>query len=265
MGNFEIQQYLFDLQGYVVLEGLLQPAEVAELNRLMDAQGLPVPEKDPRFGAAAGGAPEGPGFLGWGRPFCDLLDHPRVMEVLRLRLGDCFRLDRLYGMRQRRGMGAGSLHSDYGASSFTAQSEPGVRYLPPETELVNGFVVVGWNLSDTGPGLGGFCCIPGSHKAQYRIPPAIQQTPEAWPCVVQPKLPAGSAVLFTESLTHGTAVWEGMHERRTLLFKYCVSQMAWSSKRVRPPTGIELTERQQLLLREPADPHRFFPSLFGEA
>ena len=265
MDNLEIQQYLFDLQGYLVIENALNPGEVAELNRLMDARGLPAPEQDPRFGAAAGGAPEEPGFLQWGKPFCDLLDHPKVMEVLRLRLGDCFRLDRLYGMRQRRGMGRGGLHSDYGASSFTARSEPGKRYQPPETELVNGFVVVGWNLSDTGPGLGGFCCIPGSHKAQYRIPQAIQQDPEAWPCVVQPTLPAGSVVLFTESLTHGTAAWEGGHERRTLLFKYCVSQMAWSSRRVKPPAGIELTRRQQVLLREPGDPHRFFPSLFEES
>ena len=56
MDNLEIQQYLFDLQGYLVIENALNPGEVAELNRLMDARGLPAPEQDPRFGAAAGGA-----------------------------------------------------------------------------------------------------------------------------------------------------------------------------------------------------------------
>jgi hypothetical protein len=68
--------------------------------------------------------------------------------------------------------------------------------------------------------------------------------------------------LFTEALTHGTSAWRGPHERRTLLFKYCVSQMAWGSGRVRPPAGCALTPRQQQLLAEPAEPYRFFPSLF---
>jgi hypothetical protein len=264
MNDLEMQQYLFDLQGYLVVENVLSSEEVAELNGLMDNQDLPAPDQDPRFGAAAGGAPEGPGFLQWGKPFCDLLDHAGIMEVLRFRLGDCFRLDRLYGMRMWQGMGRGGLHSDYGASSFTAKSVPGQRYHAPDTEMVNGFVVVGWNLSDTGPEHGGFCCIPGSHKSDYRIPQAIPQNPEEWPCVVTPSIPAGSALLFTESLTHGTAAWNGAHQRRTLLFKYCIAQMAWSSRRVRPPQGIELTQRQRLLLAEPADPYRFFPSLFED-
>ena len=47
-----------------------------------------------------------------------------------------------------------------------------------------------------------------------------------------------------------------------LLYKYCVSHMAWTSRRVAQPDDIELTERQKILFREPADPHRHFPSLF---
>ena len=35
-----------------------------------------------------------------------------------------------------------------------------------------------------------------------------------------PSMPAGSVLLFTESLTHGTAPWQAQHERRTLLYKY---------------------------------------------
>jgi len=65
--------------------------------------------------------------------------------------------------------------------------------------------------------------------------------------VVIPAAPAGSAILFTESLTHGTAAWTGKHQRRTLLYKYCVSHTAWSSRRVRPPANVALTARQQLL------------------
>ena len=63
---------------------------------------------------------------------------------------------------------------------------------------------------------------------------------------------------------HGTAPWTADHERRTLLFKYCVSHMAWSRARVLPPPDVPLTARQQALLTEPADPHTFVPSLFSD-
>ena len=77
-------------------------------------------------------------------------------------------------------------------------------------------------------------------------------------------MPAGSVILFSESLTHGTATWRAEHERRTLLYKYCVSHIAWTSKRVEMPTLVDLTPRQQLLLRDPGDPLIHFPSLFAE-
>ena len=54
------------------------------------------------------------------------------------------------------------------------------------------------------------------------------------------------------------------HERRTLLYKYCVSHMAWSRARVQTPPDVKLTARQEALLIEPADPHTFVPSLFDD-
>jgi hypothetical protein len=49
------------------------------------------------------------------------------------------------------------------------------------------------------------------------------------------------------------------------LYKYCQSQLAWSAGRVQPPVDVELTPRQQILFREPADPGRYFPSLFEDS
>ena len=46
------------------------------------------------------------------------------------------------------------------------------------------------------------------------------------------------------------------------LYKYCVSQMSWSSTPVEPPTNVELTPRQKILFSAPGDPYRHFPSLF---
>ncbi len=258
MIDLQLQEYLFDVQGYLVIENVLTSEELAALNRHIDEQELPTPGKVQRFGSA----PDGSGFLQWGKTFCDLLDHPKIMPILQFRLGDCFRLDRIYGMYMREGMPRGGLHADYGASSPMSKAKPGEYYSFRDNEIHNGFVVVTWNLADTGPGLGGFCCIPGSHKSNFRLPRQIGEAPEKAECVVIPNAPAGSAILFTEALTHGTAAWHGKHERRSLLYKYCVSQIAWTSRRVAMPEDIELTARQEILFRPPADPHRHFPSMF---
>ena len=262
--GLQLQEYLFDLNGYLVVEDVLAPDEVAALKRSVDrrleAEGEELGDHMVRFGAA----PSGSGFLEWGDPFCALLTHPRIMPVLRFRLGDCFRLDRIYGICMRPGMSRGVLHSDYGASAPVGGAEPGTYYPFRENRIAEGFVVVTFNLTDAGPDHGGFCCIPGSHKSHFRLPEWIADSPEDCPFVVVPEVPAGSAVLFTEALTHGTAAWSGPHERRSLLYKYCVSHVAWTANRVTPPPAAELTERQKILFREPADPHRHFPSLFEE-
>ena len=261
MSDLQLQQYLFDVQGYLVIENVLSADELAALNQHIDAQQLPTPGSVQRFGSA----PDGSGFLQWGKPFCNLLDHPKIMPILQFRLGDCFRLDRIYGMYMEAGMPRGGLHADYGATSPTAKAIPGEYYPFRDNEIHNGFVVVTWNLADTGPEHGGFCCIPGSHKGNYKLPQQIAAAPENSPCVIIPDAPAGSAILFTEALTHGTAAWNGKHQRRSLLYKYCVSHIAWTSRRVAIPEDIALTERQKILFREPADPYRHFPSLFDAA
>ena len=52
--DLELQQYLFDLQGYLVIENVLDTAELATLHQLIDAQQLPSPREAIRFGSAAG-------------------------------------------------------------------------------------------------------------------------------------------------------------------------------------------------------------------
>jgi hypothetical protein len=179
----ELQQYLFDLQGYLVIHGVLGAAEVAELNRLIDAQRLPSPRERIRFGSAAGLHGPDHGFLNWGEPFCRLLDHEAILPIPRLRLGDCFRLDRLYGIRMRKGQTMGSMHADYGASARNSFTKPGERFHFAPNGIYEGFTVVAWNLTDAGPAYGGFWCIPGSHKSHFKLPRQIHEArnrPPAW-------------------------------------------------------------------------------------
>src|SRR5262245_28414218 len=262
--NREMQQYLFDLQGYLVIHDVLRAAQVAELNQLSEAQPRASPHESIRFGCGAGVHGPDHGFLNWGEPFWRLLDHEAIMPVLRFRLGDCFRLDRLYGIRMQKGQTMGYMHADYGASARNVFISPGERFHFAPNSIYEGFVVVAWSLADAAPPHGGFWCIPGSHKSNFRLPREIHDAPEKASCVVIPEVPAGSVVLFTEAVMHGTAPWAADHERRTLLYKYCVSQMAWSRARVLPPPDVPLTPRQQALLTEPADPHPFVPSPFSD-
>src|SRR5256885_7526815 len=201
--NQELQQYLCDLQGYLVIQNVLGAAEVAELNRLIDAQRLPSPRGSIRFGAAAGNHGPDHGFRSWGEPFCRLLDHEAIMPILRLRLGDCFRLDRLYGIRMHKGQTMGSMHADYGASALNSFTRPGERFHFATNGIYEGFTGVAWNLTDAGPACGGFWCIPGSHKSHFKLPRQIPEAPGKASSVAIPKGPAGSAGLFSEAGRHG--------------------------------------------------------------
>ena len=53
------------------------------------------------------------------------------MPILRFRLGDCFRLDRLYGIRMHKGQTMGSMHADYGASVRNAFTIGRPRVIAP--------------------------------------------------------------------------------------------------------------------------------------
>lgn len=245
----EEERYLFDLRGYLVVEDVLSARELAELNRVMDAQDLAPPEDDTssaRFG----------GFLEWGQIYCDLLDHERILPYLKEILGDGFRLDHYYGIYMRAGTEQLRLHG--GATPY----DPPEYYHFRNGLMYNGLTVAAWNLTATGPAVGGFCAVSGSHKANFVCPDSIRTAHEAHDAVVVPEAPAGSVVIFTEALTHGTAVWKAAYQRRSLLLKYSPGQQSWSAKYSRPPQNVDLTARQKLLFEQPYFNGR--QSLFGE-
>jgi hypothetical protein len=234
------ERYLFDLQGFLVLPGALSPDEVGTLNELIDAQRLPEPGESvqsQRFG----------GFLGWGQPFRDLLDHPRVMPYLQELLDPAVRLDHYYGIYMRRGTEGLKLHGG------------GTPYDRPEYyhfrngQMYNGLTVVTWALSDVPAGQGGFACIPGSHKANYPCPRPIRSYESTPGCVAQVPMRAGDVLIFTEALTHGTHPWTAPHQRRSLLLKYCPGHMAWGAGYTRWPAELleQLTPAQRLLFEGP--------------
>ena len=128
-------------------------------------------------------------------------------------------------------------------------------YNPPEFynfhdgKIFTGLTVVSWNLTDTGPDLGGLYIILGSHKLNIPCPDIIKKEHEY---VLVPEIEAGSVVIFNEALTHGTSEWKDTFKRRLLLFKYSPPQQSWGGDYPKIPADKNLlTKRQKMLIERP--------------
>jgi ectoine hydroxylase-related dioxygenase (phytanoyl-CoA dioxygenase family) len=117
--------------------------------------------------------------------------------------------------------------------------------------MYNGLCAVAYNLTDVHPGEGGFGCVPGSHKSNLPFPEEWMNLENPPPCVQEITGKAGTAIIFTEALTHGTLPWKGQHQRRTLFYKYSPYPSAWLRNYYNPDDYPELTEAQRLILRTP--------------
>jgi len=271
------EKYFFDINGYVVVEDMLTAAEVAALNEAIDhnPDQIQLREGEQLLSGAAkqhGGraAPNLKGthgrgdimnILNWPQPWCqpfrDLLSHPRALRYMLELIGDGFRYGNANGISMTAGAegflfhGGGSPRSSY-------------FYHFQDGRMWNGLMAVCYQLSDVNPGDGGYACIPGSHRANYPCPEDVRRL-EAHPeWFKHLPLKAGSALVFTEALTHGTLPWKGSHERRTLLYRYGTGHMVYGSGPGVHPGGYEsfkneLTPLQRALMEPPYASRR--PSL----
>ncbi len=241
------EKFLFDLQGFIAVPDALTGKQVSELNNLWDARiarDMPPEATTQRWG----------GLLKWGQAFVDVLDNPVILPYLKEVVGNTVRLDHEYADLIRPSATRGeatagpignTLHG--GATPF----DPAQYFRFQDGRMYNGLTVVAYNLCDIGPNDGGFGCVPGSHKSNYAFPREwrdLTQTPEF---VRKVTGPAGTAILFTEALTHGTLPWRGRGERRTLFFKYSPHAVSWSANYYAPQDFAGLTEDQQALLEAP--------------
>lgn len=234
----EHERYFFDVNGYLVLEDVLTPKEVDHLNAVMDAQNLP-PAGDTiesqRFG----------GFFLWDEAYRRLINHPRVLPVLMELLGDRLRLDHAYGILMA--PNTEGLHLHGGGTPY----DPAQYYHFQNGRMYNGLTVASWALVDVNPGDGGFCCIPGSHKANFPLPDDVRHFRAHLNWVRQIPQKAGSVLIFTEALTHGTLPWRAPYPRRSLLLKYAPAHEAWGRAHPLTPELAALLDEQQKRLFEP--------------
>lgn len=259
----EVERYLFDLMGFMVLRGVLDADELAALNAAVERAGVPalldrtnyvhtgfLPDLDSQNPDESQGPVDlANGLLtDWGPELRDLVDQPTVLPYLEELLGPDLRLDHSYAIFMRSGAGSTSPHHLHnGATPF----DPSQSYVVRDGRMFNSLVVVSYALTDVGPGDGGFCAIPGSHKSGFAAPPQILQIVDDTPPVVHVPLKAGDVVIFTEAVTHGSIPWTGAGERRALLYKYAAGHVQWERESPWVNFGHDWTDRQRRLLTGP--------------
>jgi hypothetical protein len=239
----EIERYLFDVNGYMIVPDALSPEQVAAINRLME-------EKIESHENPKAESISFPNVLSWRGPMVELIDNPRVVPYLEELCGPNFRLDHNYAFTIRPGYkdgGAYILHG--GAIPF----EPNHHYGVHEGKLYGAEVAVVYQLNDVREGDGGFGCVPGTHRSNFKIPEAFRDLRKPQPAVKNLSGPAGSAIIFTETLAHGTLPWNGKRDRRAVFYKYtpnCIglSELFLDEFACKWP---ELTRRQREILEAP--------------
>ncbi len=220
----EMDDFLFDLRGNLILEQALSPEEVAELNasvdRLVEEQDAPGP-----------GLPESPGYEQFGRliqnvveagePFERLIDHPSWSEHLRRYIGRTDRpvLDASAAILRGQGQ-ASKFHSGAHKRRIFTQ----FRYHNGEFRCGEINIIIA--LNDWRSGDGATVVVPGSHKSNF-IHPAYA-TADAKPGgsaenvegAVEVLMNSGDALLFVDCMAHGSGKRVNPGVRRSILYRY---------------------------------------------
>jgi hypothetical protein len=235
------ERYLLDLQGFLVVPDALGAQSVARLNAQVDRmidQDMTTDTLTYRFGH----------LLKRDGAFRQLIDNGPVCDIIQELLGDDFRLDHDYADVIRSGIGPIGARLHGGQVPF----RPSEYYWSDGRSIHSGLVAVAYNLRDVGPRDGGFACVPGSHKATFPFPEGRKSLEAPNPWVRKVGGAAGTAIVFTEALVHGTLPWTASHERRTLFYKYSPGPLSWNNEYYDPDDYSDLTDRQRVILRSPS-------------
>jgi hypothetical protein len=215
-GPSELDDYLFDLRGYLVLRGAVCPEHVGELNAAL------APYESLGVGQWRGHVHryklhEIHQVYEIGAPFEALIDHPAYLGHLRRYIDsdDGLFIDEAFVNLRGQG-GATGMH----CGGHTGRVRTQYRYYNGRFRCAQ--INVALALSDIGPGDGATMLIPGSHKASLPHPDREGRpgSLEAVEGAVEVFLAAGDVVLFVDATTHGSARRENPGERRLLFYRY---------------------------------------------
>ena len=257
----EDEKYLFDLNGYLVIEQVLTSNEVEAANVAIDRHSDAVNIRlgdlslsgESRALKGTTGRGDLGGMLAWDKPWRDIfrqiLGHPRIVPYLNQIVGPGFRMDHGPGLiTMRKGAEGHTLHGSSGP-----HFDPNQYYIFRDGQMHNGLTVAAWQFTDVNSDDGGLCLIPGSHKANFSCPTEIKNWHSRQEIVRPITCRAGDVVIFTEAVTHGTLPWRADSERRSLLYRYSPANLAYATGyNPWPETMLQdMTSEQRAILEPP--------------
>jgi len=230
----EDERYLFDLNGFLIVRGVLSPNEVEDANRAIDRHADEMVERsDDELRNAKVGSRffgKGPGrmdlgrCLEWGekdsRVFKSILAHPRLVPIFHGILGKGYRMDHLpMILAQNMGSEGFQLHGGT-VDSTSGNYNPHLAYHCHHGTIQSALLGCNVILRDHNTGDGGFCIVPGSHKSNFKMPKGMVDGEKYEEYVLQPATKAGDVILFSEGTVHGAKSWTSAEQRRTALFRF---------------------------------------------
>ena len=243
----DTQKYLFDLQGYLVLEQAVPTSVVQACNVALD-RFEQMPESDYPAPVTSGQERSEENLyisniVEGDDAFLDLMDLPVVLEAVETITGGPYRLNHTYTI-SRWGGGFTSLHM-HGTPII-----PKCQYHCRNGQMVSTLTKVVFPMLDCEAEDGCFAVIPGAHKSNFIRP--WGNHPDENPPLTPVPAKAGDAIIFTEALTHGSTVNTSGHPRRSLYFCYSIGYMPdWGGQGLVFSDGFagRLSEPRQELLR----------------
>ena len=226
------QKYLFDLQGYLLVEDVLSHSACDDAIGKIKARAKPM-EKTPDGYDANGTWENVAGLYEAGEPFIQLINHPKITEVLFEIIGPALRCESCYSFVRHKGCPPFEMHGGHrgGRVNF--------RYAVNNGQIYTGLTVVSIALQDIREADGGFACIPGSHKSDFSVPSEDRKELFAvgGPLVRNIGVPKGSAIIFTETLAHGAASWQNDEPCYGLFYKFNDRAATYHAQEPRRPSA----------------------------
>ena len=223
----DVDDFFFDLNGYLILKSAIEPELVAELNRAFDS--FPPLESGDWWGNAqrrdytADTGLELHNCVEAGEPFEQLIDHPSWIGYLRRYCGEqdsyvegLFIDECIASIRTSGG------HHPVHSGGYRGALRGAYHYQNGVFRCGQCNILLA--LTDIGEGDGPTMVVPGSHKSNFPHPLAgsyaagdrMDQLPGAVPVYMN----AGDALLFVDGLMHGGSSRTNPGERRITIYRY---------------------------------------------
>ena len=261
-------EYFFDLNGFIVLRGAIDPTHVAACNAVLDRfpRQLALGEwwgsvHLHSFNEVDNGVNLQQIYEA-GEPFERLIDHPKWIRRVQRFVGGAGTFDYQHGplfideaFASLRGPGeAIGLHS--GGASHTKRGQ--FAYF--DGRFACGQVNALMALTDIGHGDGATMVIPASHKSNF-VHPALaehgmkqgqRRSVDGVAGAIEVHLNAGDVLIFVDALAHGSALRQSAGDRRIVVYRYGPS---WGYFRHGYKPSDELIARLDAARRSIVNPH----------